>query len=177
MRLDVRHFGDQNPGATNVFRAGNRLVGLLVLILDISKAAVPVGLAYYTLEMRGLAMFLIATAPPLGHAFSPFLGFRGGKAIASVLGVWIGLTLWKASLAGVLFVLIGRMLFDLPGWAVMFGLGGILAAVLIWFPDPLLLMVLAGQVLLLAYTHRGDLRHRPRFRSRLIHYLHLPKAE
>ena len=44
MRKDVRRYGDHNPGATNVFRAGNRLVGLLALMLDISKAAVPVGI-------------------------------------------------------------------------------------------------------------------------------------
>ena len=46
---DVRQVGDGNPGATNVFRAGSKLVGLLVLILDIGKAALPVGLAYYVL--------------------------------------------------------------------------------------------------------------------------------
>lgn len=51
--LDVRHCGDGNPGAANTFRAGNKLVGLLALILDISIAAVPVGLAYFNLGIRG----------------------------------------------------------------------------------------------------------------------------
>jgi glycerol-3-phosphate acyltransferase PlsY len=161
---DVRHYADGNPGAANVFRAGNRLVGLLVLMLDISKAAVPVGLAYFNLGIRGAPMFFIAIAPILGHAFSPFLTFRGGKALSTALGVWIGLTIWKASFAGVLFVVIGIALFDVPGWAVMLGLGGILAVLLIWMPDSLLLFVLAGEVLILAWTHRSDLRQLPHLR-------------
>ena len=95
--LDVRKLGDGNPGAANAFRTGNKLIGLLVLLLDISKAAAPVGWAYFNLEIRGIPMLLIAVAPILGHVFSPFLGFRGGKALATALGVWIGLTIWKLS--------------------------------------------------------------------------------
>ena len=69
-------------------RAGRR-AGFAVLLLDVSKAAAPVGIAYFNLGMRGAAMFLIAIAPILGHAFSPFLGFRGGKALPASFGVWI----------------------------------------------------------------------------------------
>ncbi len=92
MGLDVRHFGDGNPGAANVYRAGNKLAGLLTLMLDISKAAIPVGLAYHNLGIRGVSMYFIAIAPILGHVFSPFLGFRGGKGLSVALGIWIGLT-------------------------------------------------------------------------------------
>ena len=166
LRQDVRRTGDHNPGATNVFRSGSRGLGLLVLLLDISKAAVPVGLAYNDFEIRGWPLVMIAAAPPLGHAFSPFLNFRGGKALATVLGVWIGLTWWKASLAAVAGVLAGLLLFAQAGWAVMVGLLAILATLLLWLPDPLLLAVLAGQFLLLGWTHRADLRSRPRLRSR-----------
>jgi glycerol-3-phosphate acyltransferase PlsY len=162
--LDVRHVGDGNPGAANAFKTGNKLVGLLALLLDVSKAAVPVGLAYFNLGFRGVPMFLIAMAPILGHVFSPFLGFRGGKAISTALGVWIGLTLWKASLAGVIAVVIGIVLFTSPGWAVMLALGGILMALLLWMPDPLLLFVLAGEIIILAWTMRTDLNQRPRIR-------------
>jgi glycerol-3-phosphate acyltransferase PlsY len=100
--VDVRQFGDGNPGAANVFRSGSKVVGLLALILDVTKAAVPIGLSYFNLGVRGIPMFLIAIAPILGHIFSPFLGFHGGKALAVSLGVWIGLTIWKASLTGVI---------------------------------------------------------------------------
>jgi glycerol-3-phosphate acyltransferase PlsY len=76
-------------------------------MLDISKAAIPVGLSYYNLGIRGIPMYLIAIAPILGHVFSPFLQFHGGKAIAASLGVWIGLTIWKASLVGVVGTILG----------------------------------------------------------------------
>lgn len=158
MRVDVRQFGDGNPGAANAFRSGNKLVGLLVLILEISKAAAPVGLAYFNLNIRGIPMLLIAIAPILGHVFSPFLFFRGGKALAVALGVWIGLTIWKASLPGAIGALIGIALFTLPGWSVMLGLVVILAVLLIWLPDPLLFGVWLAEVIILAWTHRQDLR-------------------
>ncbi len=58
---------------------------------------------------------LIAIAPVLGHVFSPFLKFRGGKAIAVSLGVWIGLTIWKASLVGVTGTVIGIALMTSTG--------------------------------------------------------------
>ena len=156
--VDIRQFGDGNPGAANAFRAGSQLAGLLVLVLDISKAAAPVGLAYFNLGIRGWGMFLIALAPMLGHAFSPFLRFRGGKAIAAGLGVWIGLTLWKASLPGIVGALIGIALFTPSGWSVMCAMCAILLALLAWLPDPFLLAVWLGETLIFAWTHRLDLR-------------------
>jgi glycerol-3-phosphate acyltransferase PlsY len=163
--VDVRQFGDGNPGAANVFKAGNNLVALLTLILDISKAAIPVGLAYQNLGIRGVPMYFIAMAPLLGHVFSPFLGFRGGKGLATALGIWIGLTIWKASLAGVIFVGIGIALFTPAGWAVMFALLGILITLLLWMPDPLLLSVLVGETLILIWSHRIDLSRPPQMRT------------
>jgi glycerol-3-phosphate acyltransferase PlsY len=161
---DVRRFGDGNPGATNAYRAGGAATGLLVLMLDVSKAAAPVGLAYYSLGYRGLPMLLIATAAVLGHVFSPFLGFRGGKGLAVVLGVWIGLTRWRMPLPMLLLVLFWSAMLDAAGWAVMLTLAGMLVILVAWMPDPLLLVVLAGQVIILAWTHRADLRGRPHLR-------------
>jgi glycerol-3-phosphate acyltransferase PlsY len=168
LKVDVRQYGDGNPGAANVFRTGNRSVGLLALILDVSKATVPVGLSYYNLGIRGIPMYFIAIAPVLGHIFSPFLGFHGGKAIAVSLGVWIGLTTWKASLVGVIGTVIGIILMTSSGWAVMLGLAMILFALLLWMPEPLLLMVWVSETLLLGWTHRDDLKQRPHLRLWLI---------
>jgi len=165
LKRDVRDYGDGNPGATNLFKAGSPALGILALILDVSKAAVPVGLGYHELGIRGIQMALIAIMPILGHSFSPFLRFRGGKALATVLGTWIGLTIWKASLAGVAVTLVGYALFSTSGWAAMLGLGGILVTLLTWLPDPLFLIVLVTQVLVLAWTHRNDLRQRPHLRA------------
>jgi glycerol-3-phosphate acyltransferase PlsY len=163
--VDVRQYGDGNPGAANAFRSGSKAVGLLALILDVSKAAIPVGLSYYNFEIRGIAMYFIAIAPILGHVFSPFLGFHGGKAIATSLGVWIGLTVWKASLAGVIGSVVGIALMTSSGWAVMLGLAMILVTLLFWMPDPLLLMVWVSETIILAWTHRSDLRKKPALRS------------
>jgi len=159
--VDVRQYGDGNPGAANVFRSGSKSIGLLALILDVSKAAIPVGLSYYNMGIRGIPMYLIAIAPILGHVFSPFLRFHGGKAIAASLGVWIGLTVWKASLVGVVGTVLGIMLMTSSGWAVMLGLAMILLALLLWMPDPLLLMVWVSETLILGWTHRYDLRQKP----------------
>ena len=160
LKVDVRQVGDGNPGAANVFKAGGKAIGVLSLVLDVTKAALPVGLAYHNMEIRGIPMLLIAVAPIIGHVFSPFLGFKGGKGIASALGVWIGLTIWKASLAGVIGTLLGIALTSVPGWAVMLGLVGILATLLIWIPDPIFLLVWVGETLILVWTHCADLRQR-----------------
>lgn len=163
-RTDVRHFGDGNPGATNAFRAGGALPGLLALMLDVSKGAAPVGLAYFNLGIRGLPMYLVSTAPLLGHAFSPFLRFRGGKGLAVSFGVWIGLTIWRIPLPALLLVLLWTALLDASGWAVLLTLVGLGVVLLAWMPDPLLLAVLAGQAVILAWTHRVDLGRRPHLR-------------
>ena len=152
------------------------LVGLLALLLDVSKAAAPVGLAYFSLGLRGLPMFFIAIAPLLGHVFSPFLGFRGGKGLSAALGIWIGLTIWKASLAAVLAAVIGIAFLTPPGWAAMLALGGILVSLLFWLPDPLLLAVLGSQTLILAWTHRADLSHWPTLRPWLTQQFHRGKG-
>jgi glycerol-3-phosphate acyltransferase PlsY len=149
--------------ATLVLRMSSDLA-IIVLILDVAKAATPVGLSYYNLGIRGIPMYLIAIAPVLGHAFSPFLGFRGGKAIATSLGVWIGLTIWKASLVGVVGTIIGITLMTSSAWAVMLGLVGILITLLIWMPEPLLLLVWVSETFILVWTHRVDLKQKPRLR-------------
>ena len=117
-------------------------------------------------------MFFIAIAPLLGHVFSPFLGFRGGKGLSTTLGIWIGLTVWKASLAAVVVAAIGIALLIPPGWAVMLALGGILLTLLVWLPDPLLLLVLGCQTFILAWTHRMDLSHWPSLRPWLARLFH-----
>jgi len=164
LKKDVRKVGDGNPGATNVLKSGSKGLALLVLMLDVSKAAVPVGLAYNQFAIRGLPMVLVALAPMLGHAFSPFLKFKGGKALATTLGVWIGLTIWKTALPALIGVGLGMAFFTLPGWAVLFALLCILVSLLLWLPQPILLWVWVGQVIILTWTHRRDLVQKLRLR-------------
>ena len=91
---DIRQFGDANPGATNVLRAGGKGAAAVALLLDFLKGAIPVGLAHFQGGVNGWPLAAVAVAPVLGHAFSPFLGLRGGKAVAVTGGGWGGLTGW-----------------------------------------------------------------------------------
>ena len=90
-RADVRQYGDGNPGTANAWRAGGWRVGVLTLVLDWLKGALPVGLAHFVGHIAGPGLVPVALAPVLGHAFTPFLGFRGGKAVAVTFGIWTGL--------------------------------------------------------------------------------------
>lgn len=173
---DVRQLGDGNPGSTNVFKTGNKLAGLLALVLDISKAAIPVGLAYQNLNLRGFPMLLVAISPALGHAFSPFLGFKGGKSIATVFGGWIGLTLWKVSLPAALAAAVGVLLITPSGWSILFALVVILLILVFWLPDPLLVWVWFFDTLILVWTHRADLRRLPHLRPWLVNILQKGKG-
>jgi len=166
LHLDIRDYGDKNPGATNVLRAGGKGWFALALALDIAKAAAPVGLAYYIFGWQDWAIVPISLAPPLGHAFSPFLGWRGGKSIAAAFGVWIGLTLWTIPVLSVAALVLFSLLLTPSGWAVMATMLLILAALLGWLHDPVLTAVWLPQLLLLIYNHRQDLRQRPRLRRR-----------
>ncbi|MCX8061568.1 MAG: glycerol-3-phosphate acyltransferase [Anaerolineales bacterium] len=158
---DVRSVGDRNPGTINAFRAGGVWIGLAVLLLDVSKAAAPIGLAYYQFGWRGVQMLPIAIAPMLGHAYSPFLGFKGGKAIATSFGVWIGLTLWKVPLVAVPSLTLFYLWLRNSGWSLLFTLLTIGLYLGIFLPDGMLFMVLAFQSALLLWKHRQDLRQLP----------------
>lgn len=158
---DIRQFGDKNPGATNVLRAGGPLPFALALMLDISKGALPLGLAVHIFGVEGWAIVPIALAPPLGHTFSPFLNWQGGKAIAAAFGVWIGITIWTMPLISLSLLVVFSLLITPSGWAVLLALAGMLLALLLWFDDPVLLGVWAGHAALLAWNHRADLAKRP----------------
>jgi glycerol-3-phosphate acyltransferase PlsY len=165
--LDIRLYGDGNPGATNVIRAGSPMLGVITLLLDVCKAAVPVGFCYFNLQIRGVPMLLISVSPVLGHMFSPFLRFKGGKALASTLGTWIGLTIWKASSAAVLGVVIGVLFLTTTGWAVLFSMLITLIMLLIFALDPLFYGTWFFITILLAWAHRKDLVNPPGINQRI----------
>jgi len=167
LNLDIRQYGDGNPGATNVFRAGSPILGVITLLFDVCKAALPVGICYSTLHIRGLPMLLISIAPVLGHMFSPFLEFKGGKALAATLGVWIGLTIWKASSAAVLGAVIGILILSTPGWTMMLAMLLILLSLLVFDQDPLFYGTWVFLTILLAWAHKMDLTSPPGFNQRI----------
>ena len=163
--VDITQYGDGNPGAANVWRAGGGRWGMLAGLLDFFKGAIPVGLANYAAGVDGGLLAAVAIAPILGHALSPFMGFRGGKALAVTFGIWTGLSLFVVPIVMGLFFGVYLWLLKPEGWAVMAGVFCLLAALLILFPDPVWLGVWAGMTLILAWTHKKDLRQKPRLRS------------
>jgi glycerol-3-phosphate acyltransferase PlsY len=92
---DPRSFGSKNPGATNVLRSGNKLAALLTLVGDAAKG----WLAMWLAQLAGADALGIAAAGLaafLGHLFPLFLKFRGGKGVATALGVLAGFSGWLA---------------------------------------------------------------------------------
>ncbi|MFM8463249.1 MAG: glycerol-3-phosphate 1-O-acyltransferase PlsY [Burkholderiaceae bacterium] len=91
---DPRTFGSGNPGATNVLRTGNKVAAALTLLGDCVKGVVPVALAVYLSEPLGLGdagVALISLAVFAGHLWPLFFRFKGGKGVATALGVLLGL--------------------------------------------------------------------------------------
>jgi glycerol-3-phosphate acyltransferase PlsY len=91
-QVDPRAQVDGNPGTANAFRSGGLRLGIPVLLLELSKGAIPVLLASRALDASGADLFWLGLMPVLGHAFSPFLGLRGGRGIAAMYGVWFALS-------------------------------------------------------------------------------------
>lgn len=88
----VKEGEDHNPGMTNVMRCVSVKLGILCLVLDVAKGFVPVFLAkLYVPDYKSMLFALIIVAPVLGHAFTPILKFKGGKAIATSYGVLLAL--------------------------------------------------------------------------------------
>lgn len=106
--IDLRKIRDGNPGSTNLWRAAGFKWGFTALLLDYSKGVFP--LAFFSwnnsFNITPFVICLAALAAVAGHAFSPFLKFKGGKAIATTFGAWSVLTKWEAPiLLGTVFTL------------------------------------------------------------------------
>jgi len=170
---NIRLYGDHNPGMTNVFRAGGRGWGVAAMLLDWLKGALPVGLAHWLFHLDGWGVAAVAVAPVLGHAFSPFLKFQGGKAVAVTVGIWSGLTLFYAPLLlGVSLTLLILILAS-DGWPLFPALLVLLGALLLGHAPGWMLGTWAANTLVLLWKHRRDLHRPPRLRPWLLRLFHL----
>ena len=168
---DIRRYGDRNPGATNAWRAGGWRLGTAVLLLDILKGLLPVGLARSMVGIEGWGLIPVALGPILGHAFSPFLRFRGGKAVAVSFGVWIALLPGGTPILLSLLLTAFYAIQSSDAWAVMLTLLALLVYLLLRGADPVLLAIWGGDALILAWKHRDGLRERPYARQWLLRLL------
>ncbi len=160
-KRDVRELGDHNPGAMNAFLTGNTILGLLVLLLDVTKGVLPVILTRIYLGYTDWHLAVVAFLPVLGHAFSPFLKLRGGKALAVLLGVWIGLTIWKIPLIGVLVIVAAKLLIKPDAWVVAVTLTAMALGVILWIRDGWMAAALLGHAIVILWKHRSDFHQRP----------------
>jgi glycerol-3-phosphate acyltransferase PlsY len=103
--VDIRTTGSGNIGATNVYRTLGRQVGVMTLVGDCLKGLLPVLVA----KGMGFPVFWVAAvglAAFLGHVYTVFLGFKGGKGVATALGVFLGTSPIAVLMALVVFVLV-----------------------------------------------------------------------
>ncbi len=102
LKKDIRSVGSGNIGATNVLRTGNKSLGYLTLILDIAKAVVPV--IYIKFNYPDL-VYISALCAFLGHLFPIWLKFKGGKGVATFVGILISINIYYALVFGTIWIL------------------------------------------------------------------------
>ena len=150
---DVRKIGSGNIGATNVLRTGNKGLAAGTLLLDLLKGLAPVLIA----ERLGgeVAAAFAAGAAVLGHCFPVWLGFKGGKGVATNAGVAFGLA-WPVGLAYAFVWLSVLAIFRISSLA---GMAAVVAAAATapLFGYPQFFPVLAAIALLIIYLHRANI--------------------
>lgn len=110
-KIDVREYGSGNAGATNTFRVLGKKAGVPVLLIDVLKGFLAVNLAYFSPYTVGGNQFInlelvLGIASLVGHIFPLFASFRGGKGIATLLGIVLGVHLYGALICMAIFVII-----------------------------------------------------------------------
>ena len=103
---DPRSFGSKNPGATNVMRSGKKLAALLTLLGDMLKGTIVVLIAKLYLNPTFDQVLLIAAAVFLGHLFPIYHQFRGGKGVATALGVLLAIDIHIAILVLIIWLIV-----------------------------------------------------------------------
>jgi glycerol-3-phosphate acyltransferase PlsY len=168
---DIRQYGDGNPGATNVFRAGGQKTGYLALALDVGKGVPFVLLAHYLFNLPGPALVVVAMSAVLGHAFSPLLRWRGGKAVAVTFGVLVALPQHEMLVSFVACMVLGFLIIEVDAWTVVFGAAGSLAYTALAGGGSWETLLMFCLLILLTLKQLDGLHTFPGFRGRLVRWL------
>ena len=150
---DIRRIGSRNIGATNVLRTGSKGAAALTLILDLAKGFVAVVIAAGWGEDAAL---VAAGSAILGHMFPIWLAFRGGKGVATALGVLIALA-WPVALSAALVWLAVACLSRYSSLAALIA-AVVSAALAPFFADARIAAVIAGIALLIILRHHANIR-------------------
>ena len=158
---DPRSFGSGNPGATNVLRSGKKAAAVLTLLGDMAKGWVAVFLAMQLFPhdaTYALQVGLVLLAVFLGHLFPVFLRFKGGKGVATALGVLLALNVWLGLAALLTWLLVAAVsrLSSLAALAAAFGAP--LYALLLGLSNEWV-WVTGLMTLLLFWRHKNNIRN------------------
>ena len=152
LKKDIREIGSGNIGATNVLRSGNKLIGYLTLVLDILKAIIPV---IYIKFNHPELIYISSLSVFLGHVFPPWLKFKGGKGVATYVGILFSINL----IYGFIFCISWLLTFFLSKYS---SLSSLIASLIV----PVYLFLVNGEQIifyiilfvLIFYTHRENIK-------------------
>ena len=105
---DPRTVDSGNAGATNVMRVGGRWAAAITLVGDVLKGVIPVAVGHAA-GLTDAALTVVGAAAFLGHLYPVFFGFRGGKGVATVLGVLLGVQPWLGVAVGLTWLLVAKV--------------------------------------------------------------------
>jgi glycerol-3-phosphate acyltransferase PlsY len=168
---DIRLYGDGNPGAYNVFRAGGKFWGVVVLLAEILKGMPFILIARLFFGLPQSALYIIALTAILGHAYSPFLGFRGGKAIAVAGGTMLAIPLPDMVVSYAILLFIGFLLIDSDAWTVILASIGSIIYLVVNQSDSMEIVFITGLLIIFILKHFKDLRTFPHLSGRFVTWL------
>tara|TARA_Y100000741_G_scaffold209824_1_gene159782 strand:+ start:483 stop:1058 length:576 start_codon:yes stop_codon:yes gene_type:complete len=152
LNKDIRNIGSGNIGATNVLRSGSRLLGYTTLILDILKAVVPV---IYIKFNHADFIYISSLSIFLGHVFPIWLKFKGGKGVATYVGILFSINLIYGLFFGITWILI-FLISKYSSLASLVGSLSIPIYLLIFNENQILFFVI--MFVLIFYTHRENIK-------------------
>ncbi len=151
---DIRNIGSGNIGATNVLRTGNKALAAATLLLDALKGLVPA--LVFNLMLGPVPAAVAAAGAVLGHMYPPWLGFKGGKGVATKIGIMLGLSWPVGVLTCALWLLIAA-LFRYSSLASLLSILG--GAIVSWYFDPWpIALVISVMVPLVWARHHANIR-------------------
>ena len=168
---EIRDYGDGNPGAANVMRAGGRKSFGLAMFLDIAKGVPFVYLAHAFWGFPDMVVVVVGLSAIMGHAFSPLLSFKGGKSIAVTFGVLLALPHPGVLFTFIIFMFVAFLFIERDAWIVIAGAAGTLAYLVITRGNSWESLLMLGVLAILAVKHFNDLKTVPTRRVRILAWL------
>ena len=154
---DPRTQGSNNPGATNVLRIGGKKAAAITLLGDSLKGFIPVFIANL-MDVSPLILAAVALAAFLGHLYPVFFGFKGGKGVATALGLQFGLGWGIGAAVGLIWLFMAKVV-KISSLSALVSMG--LAPLVVWYfwPAPELIVLQIIVTLILFWRHRSNIQN------------------